>query len=80
MKKQKFLINVDQRFREFYMICSAMRKNYRFAHLGKQRRRTNYVLLAVWQCGLWSSQIGGTKLERFLPLFSFLSVQHSVLN
>ena len=47
MMKQKFLINVDQRFREFYMICSAMRKNYRFDHLGKQSRRTDTVLIFI---------------------------------
>ena len=44
MKKQKFLINVDQRFREFYIICSAMSKNYRFVYLDKQRLLTNICI------------------------------------
>ena len=27
----------------------------------------NLVGSAIWQCGLWSFQTRGTKLERFLP-------------
>ena len=27
----------------------------------------NPGLLTLWQCGLWSFQTGGTKLERFVP-------------
>ena len=29
--------------------------------------RKNRPLYVVWQYGLWSFQVGGTKLERFLP-------------
>ena len=27
----------------------------------------SYFASRLWQCGLWSFQTGGTKLDRFLP-------------
>ena len=68
------VIRSNSRVQNYRCLCGCKKEDCNIGgspELKLMGRQTKLGLLgqtfAVWQCRLWSFQVGGTKLERFLP-------------